>query len=127
MNKYKCFAFLDRGMNEKMHSRGYNAGYANGYVAIPPEHPLYGVYYKNVQFPSIHKGITFSCNTTIIKQYWDKKDQEWLDHELPDNYWVFGFYTLHTTDDIYNTNRECVVKEIQKLKQYLENYENNKI
>lgn len=67
---YKCFSFIDRQANEQMrqaHIPFQSAGYGNGYVAIPPSHPLYGIDYKLITFPSIHGGITFSGYSTIIK------------------------------------------------------------
>jgi hypothetical protein len=37
----KTIAFLNREVNHSMPPE-VEAGYANGYVAVPPEHPLYG-------------------------------------------------------------------------------------
>ena len=45
-----------------------------------------------------------------------------VDGEVPEDYWVFGFDTMHAGDtlDFWNLNR-CV-EEINNLKSQLENY-----
>ena len=42
--KYKCLGFINSTRNQHLQKYGIDCGYANGYVAIPPEHPLYVPY-----------------------------------------------------------------------------------
>ena len=63
----------------------YDRGLANGYVAIPKDHPWYGMEYHDIPC-DIHGGLTFS-RTCII-----------FDSE----YWMIGFDTAHC-DDNQNT------------------------
>lgn len=128
MKKYNCFSFLNTSMND--HHRdlvskyGMDCGYANGYVAIPPEHPLYEKSYDDAYEAGIevHGELTFSASMPKILYNFDLGCVEWLDGEIPEDYWVFGFDTMHAGDtlDFWNLNR-CM-EEINNLKSQLENY-----
>ena len=60
--KKKLFAFLNSSCNKEFTSSPLlreSIGYANGYVAIPPEHRLHGLDYDKADlFISIHGGLT---------------------------------------------------------------------
>ena len=98
-------------------------GYANGYVAVPPEHPFHGLHYDDANDTiDIHGGLTFSSSKSDIK------NPEWEDcecigfnsfDEIPDNYWVFGFDTLHFGDDEY-LDRDWCIGETKRLLAQLE-------
>lgn len=128
MGKFKCFSFLNTSMND--HHRdlvskyGMDCGYANGYVAIPVDHPLYGKSYDEAYEAGItaHGGLTYSDSIVNVLSNFDLWGVDWLDGEVPEDYWVFGFDTMHAGDtlDFWNLNR-CM-GEVANLKSQLENY-----
>ena len=125
--KYKCIAFLHNAGNKEQNTMREimphvrSAGYANGYVAIPPEHPLFGKYYD---YPEIyvHGGLTFSRPSRDIFEYFDTNAVEMLDGEIPIGYWVFGFDTFHPGDNPDTCSREWCIEETNRLKTILENW-----
>lgn len=106
----KLIAFLNKYINDNFREAVgedffANGGYANGYVAVPPEHPYHGVGYDKL-LVDIHGGLTFDASAHEINNAtsgnWS--NLEFLGEEtcLPDDYWVFGFDTLHCDDNITN-------------------------
>ena len=100
-----------------------SVGYANGYVAIPPGHPLHGKHYdeaNNVIY--IHGGLTFSEPRTRLHNKSFNKDVECIDfdnlNEIPSDYWIFGFDTMHYGDG--NKNREWCINETKDLLKQLQ-------
>jgi hypothetical protein len=91
-------------------------GWGNGYVAVPPGHPLYRVPYDNMMNVDIHGGLTFSELATDFRT---------LPPELDgyEDYWVFGFDTNHWSDTPQNWPKERVEEETQNLKEQIETYE----
>lgn len=128
MEKFKCFAFLNTSVNDHHRDHfskyGMDCGYANGYVAIPTNHPLYGKSYDEAYEAGItaHGGLTYSDSIVNVLSNFDLFGVDWLDGEVPEDYWVFGFDTMHAGDtlDFWNLNR-CM-EEISNLKSQLENY-----
>lgn len=98
-------------------------GYANGYVAVPPEHPFHGLHYDDANDTiDIHGGLTFSSSKSDIKNpEWENSECIGFNSfdEIPDNYWVFGFDTLHFGDDEY-LDRDWCIEETKKLLSQLE-------
>lgn len=133
MAKFKCFAFINTAANEhhrKLVSKfGMDCGYANGYVAVPEGHPLYGKSYDDAMEVDgmyvVHGGITFSESMQCVFNTFDYDKIEWLDTndsgEIPNSYWVFGFDTMHYGDSIGNCSREWCINEVNILKCILEN------
>lgn len=129
MKKYNCFSFLNTSMND--HHRnliskyGMDCGYANGYVAIPTDHPLYEKSYDEAYEAGItvHGGLTYSDSIVNILSDFDLWGVEWLDGEIPEDYWVFGFDTIHGGDTLAFWNRERCIEETKRLKEQFENYE----
>lgn len=131
MKKYKCCAFLYRAVNDEVRSQfekytncRHSAGYANCYVAIPKEHPLHNICYAYVGI-EVHGGLTFSdsferMKATIMK---NPDKVEYLDGEVPNDYWVFGFDTLHFGDNIHNRSKTWCILATMMLKDILENWE----
>lgn len=96
-----------------------NAGYANGYVAVPPEHPWYK---KSVEEDAldVHGGITFYGTSD---RCCDWENIETIDDDtnlLPLGWWVFGFDTLHAYDNLENWSKERCIEETLNLKRQLE-------
>lgn len=99
---------------------GTGVGYANGYVAVPKDHPFFGRGYDDVDV-EIHGGLTFSCSGSKIKT--DLPETEVLEgclYDLDEDWWVFGFDTCHYQDSLENWPREAVIDETLRLKQQLE-------
>lgn len=125
---YKCYAFLHNAVNKKMNELYKGArlwsrvGYANGYVAIPPEHPLFGSYYDYPEI-CIHGGLTFSRPSEEVFENFDMNAIEMLDADIPEGYWVFGFDTFHAGDNPDTRSREWCIEETNRLKNILENWD----
>lgn len=127
----KLIAFLNKTRNDNFRKAVGddfidNCGYANGYVAIPTEHPYHGVDYDKL-LVDIHGGLTFAASAKDINASEQWNNLEFLGEEtnLPDDYWVFGFDTLHFCDNITNWPRERCVNETLKLKEQFEKMSNN--
>ena len=128
MSKYKCYAFLNTSVNDRYRNIApefsRECGYANGYVAIPADHPLYGKSYDEACEAGItaHGGLTYSASIVSVLSNFDPLDTDWLDGEVPEDYWVFGFDTMHWGDTLNNWPLEKCIEETNKLKLILENY-----
>ena len=124
--KKKLFAFLNSSSNKEFMSSlllRESIGYANGYVAIPPEHRLYGLDYDKADlFVIIHGGLTFGEPLTDLDPYTFGNDIEWINFErfdeIPKDYWVFGFDTIHYGDS--DKDREWCINETNDLLKQLE-------
>lgn len=77
------------------HLPGCPHGIANGYVAIPPNHPKY----KTEDDFEVHGGITY---------------REIENHENAD-FWVIGFDTAHYCDTLERCDMNYVIKECFSL------------
>ncbi len=112
----KLVAFLNQGPVQ------YMGGYANGYVAVPPGHPYYGVNEDNIPV-DVHGGLTFGAKADDFSFcpefiYGDT---------IPDDWWVFGFDTLHWGDYKEYWSRERCIAETIRLKEQLEQLANNNL
>jgi hypothetical protein len=79
-------------------------GWGNGYVAVSPKHCLYG---KGENSSSINGKIKIHGGLT----YAQHGDGDYA----PKNWWVFGFDTCHSGDNISNWPEERVIQETKKL------------
>jgi hypothetical protein len=97
-------------------------GSANGYVAVPPEHPYYGKGYEDddIYDLSVHGGITFAAKYGIRKRYGWEIQKLNNDVEPQDDWWVFGFDTLHYGDNAVNWSIDKVEAETLRLQEQLE-------
>jgi hypothetical protein len=104
---------------------GMDCGYANGYVAIPTDHPLYGKSYDEAYEAGItaHGGLTYSDSIVNVLSNFDLRGVDWLDGEVPEDYWVFGFDTMHAGDTLAFWSCEKCIEETKRLKEQFENYE----
>jgi hypothetical protein len=75
-------------------------GWGNGYVAVPPTHPVYKMDYDSV-YVDVHGGLTCS--------------QLGNGQDAPKNWWVFGFDTAHYNDSLENWPKEAVEAETKRL------------
>lgn len=90
-------------------------GFANGYVVIPKDHPLWGLDYtaEEVESLNVHGGITFS----------EKVDEDMINHpkfgkdlvEEDLGSWVIGFDTFHSGDTLERWSRKKVEMEVINL------------
>lgn len=76
------------------------AGWGNGYIGVPPEHPWFGIDYNDIQC-DVHGGLTYSA---------DHKPKE-----KPDGYWWIGFDTGHYSDNKFNCPESYVDEQIDSL------------
>lgn len=93
-------------------------GAYNGYVAVPPEHPLYRKGYDKpeVEKLDVHGGVTFAYTADKLPTA-----TEYLDHKVPPrDWWVFGFDTCHYGDNSDKWNLENCTKETRRLQKQLE-------
>lgn len=93
-------------------------GEYNGYVAVPPEHPLYGKGYdeSEVEDLDVHGGVTYADYAKQLptaSEYLDPK-------EPPRDWWVFGFDTCHYGDNSDEWNLETCTEETRRLQKQLE-------
>jgi hypothetical protein len=90
-------------------------GFANGYVVIPKDHPLWGLDYTAEEMESlnVHGGITFS----------EKVDEDMINHVLWGKdleeedlgSWLIGFDTRHSGDNLKRWPRKKVELEVINL------------
>lgn len=121
---YDCVAFIMTHRNKEVNASAYSqAGYANGYVAVPPEHPYFGKDYDDID-AEVHGGITFTKDSDTVKKHWDNlpDDIEFLDGatEIPSGWYIFGFDTMHYGDTLETCPKEYCVEETIKLKKQLD-------
>jgi hypothetical protein len=93
----------------------YDGGFANGYVVIPKDHPLWGLEYtaEEIESLNVHGGITFS----------EKVDEDMINHvlwgkDLEDEdlgSWLIGFDTRHSGDNLKRWPRKKVELEVINL------------
>lgn len=90
-------------------------GWGNGYVAIPPNHPLY---HKSDRFlkelVDVSGGLTFDGLAGILIN--GKPDN------VPNDYRVIGFDTMHYDSDAYTHDELFVRIETKRLRKQLEDY-----
>lgn len=82
-------------------------GWGNGYCGLPPDHPCWGMSYDDIyrEYPhiDIESELTFS-----------NKNGKFSD-ECPEDYWIFGFDTLHFGDDLIKWPEDKVRETANKL------------
>lgn len=98
--------FLPRG--------GYmDFGWGNGYVCIPPNHPLHGVDYNNFPNLEVNGGLTFSEHASGLTTW----------KEIPEDCkdcWVVGFDTAHSWDTLDMWSKKAVELETKKLAEQID-------
>ena len=69
----------------------------------------------------VHCGVTFSGHFSKLR---DCNNHEIIkDEEEGEEYWYFGFDTIHAADSLSNWPKEAVIKETEKLLNILENWD----
>jgi len=94
----KTIAFTICTVNKRLavhYMERASCGEANGYVAVPPEHPYHGKDVYDIGCIDVHGGITLS-DYLNVKEY-PVEDVEFISEakEVPSNWWIFGFDTMH--------------------------------
>ena len=76
--------------------RNPRAGCWNGYVGLPPEHPLYETHYRELEDVEVHGGLTYSDHSQ------EGPDEFTIGHVPdpgePSELWWFGFDCHHHLD-----------------------------
>lgn len=118
--KDKLYAFLNSDANNRLRKNGIRTGYANGYVAIPSSHPMYGTDYNDIDV-DVWGGLTFDSSIKSIKESkWEGIEGiNFIDfNEIPEDYWVYGFDTCHSCDDESHDRRWCIGETLRLLQQF---------
>lgn len=115
---------VQKRMQAEMKQTGIAAmemGYANGYVAVSPDHPLCGKNYDQVNGIDVWGGLTLACAVSDFAP--KEEDIEMLDGgtfaDIPKDWWLFGFDTMHAFDDPHH-DREWCIAETRRLQKQLE-------
>lgn len=119
--EYKYFIFLNRDAQLISRYGMFRCGYANGYVAIPPTNKFAGKDYYEIEDIDVHGGLTYGKSISETKGFgWTSVECIGFDSldEIPNDYFVFGFDTLHFGDD-ETLDREYCIEEAEKLMQQL--------
>ena len=124
----ELIVFTNSSINDKLNSQssvfpmtpvGYGVGAANGYVAVPKDHPYYGLGYDDVDV-DVHGGLTYSASGEDVLESSPSIDiLEGNEGNLKD-YWVFGFDTCHYGDTLETWPMKAVISETLNLKRQLE-------
>lgn len=96
---------------------GINCGTHNGYAAVPPGHPYYGLNYDDLNGKpiNVHCGLTYSDKVGDLAYL---PGFLMVKGELPDefsNWWCFGFDTCHYGDNKTNWGSGRVIAETLNL------------
>lgn len=126
-------SFLD--VNFDLSGYVFEHGTHNGYVAVPPENRYHGRSWKDMDEFDVHGGITFSEPVVFPDKFHGKKvrkkyvgkrnpileNAEFITEntEIGDDWWIFGFDTVHFGDDKYNWDRKAVIDETLSLMEQL--------
>lgn len=92
-----------------------SAGWGNGYVCLPPEHPCFGMDYDSIHDKheiDVNGGLTFSSSASDLTNW-----------EIPtgcESYWIVGFDTAHYGDTPDVWPKEAVEKEAERLAKQFE-------
>lgn len=120
INVKKSIAFICDEVNKQFRQQAHKilCGAANGYVAVPPRHPLHGKKHEDVDM-SVHGGLTYSSLFSEFRgrhvELINKKNMD-----VPDDWWVFGFDTMHFGDTPFSWPKERVIEETLHLQEQLE-------
>lgn len=79
-------------------------GWGNGYVALPKDHPWYGLDYNEIP-ADVHGGLTFGQLASDWSEQFDFDPESW----------VIGFDTAHFGDNLNVWPKESVVEETLRL------------
>jgi len=82
--------------------KGYEMGYANGYVGVPPGHTWFGKHYDNLDVEA-HGGLTYS--------------EDHCPRREPDGLWWVGFDVCHFNDNPVTCDKAYCEAALEKLRQ----------
>lgn len=116
----KCIPFLCKVANDRIRNAGLSTGYANGYVAVSKSHPWFNKsYFGEIENSiNIHGGVTFSGKLKGVSP--DSLIMINEGEKLPEEYWAFGFDTMHFLDNLDTCNKDFCISETLRLKEQLE-------
>lgn len=131
----KTVAFIKS--NDWMKDVKFPHGTHNGYVAVPPTNKYHGKRYDDVDV-EVHGGLTFSEPATF-REYTcgsgRKLKPEHVGKKIPildgcefispntkigNDWWIFGFDTVHYGDNPHDCDKEYVIRETRLLQAQLE-------
>ena len=136
-NKLVAFIIPTSFLDVKIDLSGYEYehGTHNGYVAVPPENKYHGKNFNDMEDFEVHGGITFSepaiypnvmNGRKINEKYVGKRNAilekaEFITEntEVGDDWWIFGFDTVHWGDNKYNWDKQAVIEETLSMMEQL--------
>jgi hypothetical protein len=87
-------------------------GWGNGYVAVPPSHPLHGADFNSWEGDTPHlniaREITWCDSAGRLKEE---------PNTIPSDWWVIGFDTTYRKDTPENCSKEYVERLTEELRQ----------
>ena len=115
--------------NEQINSTTYviERGWGNGYLAIPKEHPLWGVHYDVInesRHMEAHGGWTFCQFYHKIKTKSNNFINDESSLKINNDDWIIGFDTAHYEDNLSNWPKEEVFNHALELAEYYGKEEN---
>lgn len=124
----KPFAFISRDRNIAKSEAGEKCGYANGYVVIPPEHPLYEL---SLDFQWDCKALDNFRELTYADRFSNCQGWKTIDFLNPpliepwdmEDWWVFGFDTMNHGCDLDTWPKDVVIHYAKMLCEIMENFE----
>lgn len=125
-NNLQLVAFLNSDINTRNNSMPkemlMSSGVANGYVAIPPEHPLFGKSMSDSEIEKlrVHGGVTFTGSFYECQEHFSSMRFLTPGIQPAPNWWVIGFDTCHWNDSPETCPLAYVVAETENLKRQLE-------
>jgi hypothetical protein len=104
-----------------LYSKFLTFGWGNGYILLPPNHPLYEIEYGSIDNIKIHGGLTygqFFNSESFLK--WTENleiggDLTRENFEKFNNYWIIGFDTNHYGDNDETWTKEYVISQSEYL------------
>jgi hypothetical protein len=102
-------------IKNKQHPLIGEGGFANGYVVLPKDHPLWGLHYtaEEIEALNVHGGITFSEKVDEDMINDPKFGVDLVNEDLGS--WVIGFDTRHFGDTLEKWPRKKVELEVINL------------
>jgi hypothetical protein len=122
--KYGLYTLIIENHFKPIPGYNFEHGWGNGYVLIPDGHPFYGVHYDDIYEISdirVHGGLTYG--DTFESDYFPRwcKDLEiggdvtLNNYKNFNNYWMIGFDTNHSGDNLSRCSKNYVLGEVESL------------
>ena len=122
--KYGLYTLIIENHFKSIPGYSFEYGWCNGYVLIPKDHPFYDVNCDDIYHISnisVHGGLTYSSMfltkdfLRIFKDLEIGGDVTLENYENLNNYWMIGFDTNHSGDNLSRCSKNYVLGEAESL------------